>query len=154
MKHNYCDLFTGKLNNMELVLLEKHKDWSEWVEAKDQNRYFMVSDNFDYFLCLPQHKEACLHWLNGGEAQILHSPLHDWMTLEGYVQDPKWYSNSDFMSDECKLRIKPKKEKRWMLYSENPVSIEVFDNKESFDLASKSARPWEKWQEVEFEIEV
>lgn len=123
MKSKCAELFTAKLNDMDLVLFEKHKGWCKWSTAHESDRYFMVSDNFEYFLCLPQHKEVCLHWLNGGDVQAIHFENQmpdsgvmfdsDFVDLEDEVSTYPWKDNHIFMQDH-EIKIKPKKEKRWI----------------------------------------
>lgn len=154
-KHKHYEMIVAKAANMELELFfrDSCNSWRPCTMS-----YLVGNDSGDYFLCLPQHKEACLHWLNGGDAQILHSPRHDWMTLESYEVDPKWYNNSDFMSDECKIRIKPKKEKRWIGYCANTnqtfphpqVSMDVAEDYAARNYGYKM----EAWQFIEIEVEV
>ncbi|AUR98843.1 hypothetical protein NVP1256O_04 [Vibrio phage 1.256.O._10N.286.45.F8] len=103
MKSKYAELFTAKLNDMDLVLFEKHKDWDEWALTGDSDRYFMVSDNFEYFLCLPQHKEACLHWLNGGDAEF-HLYGDSWGKYSSFKG--RWDDESDFIDEDVIIRIK------------------------------------------------
>lgn len=119
MKSKYAELFTAKLNDMDLVLFEKHRDWDKWTIAGGSDRYFMVSDNFEYFLCLPQHKEAVLNALNGGESQL---------TFDGTTWDKcnlnqpvEWSEDWWYMKGESQSRIKPKKEKRLIVYRNDVV---------------------------------
>ena len=70
-----------------------------------------VSD-FEYFLCLPQHKKECLHWLNGGEVEF-EDDDGEWVSCSDWSK--KWrQSTCGFMQDDNVIRIKPKKVKRWI----------------------------------------
>lgn len=110
----YAELSIAKLNNMDLVLLHKHEDWEFWSEEKAANReenpHFMVSDRFDYFLCLKQHTKACLHWLNGGGVLVMDFPgeTQERVILAGGYSG--WYEATIFMSSECDIQIMPSKE--------------------------------------------
>lgn len=111
-RNKHAELFRIKLENMGLVLLSKHKSWREWLEDEAANRkespYFMVSDNFDYFLCQKEHKANCLHWLNGGEIQGEHprSPnsFNDFAPFEDINH---WDSIGWYMRKGQNIRIKP-----------------------------------------------
>ena len=63
MKHRHADMIIAKANNVDLVVLSKsHGKW-------DLSHFsMMLSGEEDCFLCLPKHKKACLHSLNGGQA--------------------------------------------------------------------------------------
>ncbi|CAH9011442.1 conserved hypothetical protein [Vibrio phage 191E37-1] len=114
MKSKYAELFTAKLNDMGLVLFEKHRDWESWTIAKQSGRCFMVSDNFEYFLCLPQHKDAVINCLNGGVSEVFGGSGN--FDRGDAVIGSDWSSCSLlwYMNDACESRIKPKKEKRWI----------------------------------------
>ncbi|AUR87847.1 hypothetical protein NVP1105O_04 [Vibrio phage 1.105.O._10N.286.49.B4] len=157
MKSKYAELFTAKLNDMDLVLFEKHKDWDKWALAVNSDRCFMVGNNFDYFLCLPQHKEACLHWLNCGDVQHLDKGSHVDMTSMNDLKSRVgkiWSYECAWMDDDCEIRIKQKKEKRWMIYSERPLSIEIFSDESVCDTVFSSKLPTENKQKIEIEVEV
>lgn len=116
MKHEHYDMIVAKAENTELVqFIRIGGDWSEFTQSN-----FRFNRENDYFLCLPQHKEACLHWLNGGGVQD---------NFEGEWSDCPFLSqtiNTDsenslvfsvhhmFMNEEFHFRIAPKKEKRWV----------------------------------------
>ena len=110
MKHAYAELFTAKLNDTSLVLFEKHEEWKEWREVTKSDLAFAVGGNFEYFLCLPKHKETVLNSLNGGIAQF-ESPRE-----KGYhaLEQADWSSSEWYMQEDATSRIKPKKESRWI----------------------------------------
>ena len=113
MKHKHYDMICAKAANMDLVMFGASKNGGSlgnWVEC---NRDTMPKDNenCEYFLCLPQHKEACLHWLNNGEIELNSQYSDEW---EEYEPIRYWSLGSVFMRDDYQLRIKPKKEKLWI----------------------------------------
>jgi hypothetical protein len=114
MKHPYVELFTHKLNDMGLVLFEKHRDWENWEVARDSTRHFMVSDNFQYFLCLHVHTSPVLHSLNGGNVCINdgNTPV--------YTTAP-WNTDAWYMDASVHSQIEPTKEKRWLVYNSKGV---------------------------------
>ncbi|CAM0006763.1 hypothetical protein VPHK367G1_0003 [Vibrio phage K367 g1] len=110
MKHKHYDMIVAKAANMELVVfLESNQGWSE----KENQSDIQFHEQFDYFLCLPQHKEACLHWLNGGDLQI-NRKGHGF--LDWGRPNRGWVKEVSFMFDINEFRIKPKKEKRWIVW--------------------------------------
>lgn len=110
MKHKHYEMIVAKAANMGLVCFVKRPD-VEWVECDD--RILPCIDEHEYFLCLPQHKEACLHWLNGGEVQY-RIALDVWTDASNNVSNAAWSSDNLLMDDQVEFRIKPKKEKRWI----------------------------------------
>lgn len=70
-RHNHYNIICKKAANMDLVLLANgagNAEDNDWFEYGNDGDYFpTLYSECEYFLCLPQHKEACLHWLNGGE---------------------------------------------------------------------------------------
>lgn len=63
MKHKHYDKIVAKSANMNLVVFCRDTYHAEegWFETPN----LPIQDEFDYYLCLPQHKEDCLAWLNG-----------------------------------------------------------------------------------------
>lgn len=106
--NKYAELFSAKLNNMDLVLLHKHKEWESWVEDRaansEEHPHLIISDRFDYFLCLKQHTKPCLHWLNGGLVEIKDS--QGWYAYVATIGQG-WNLNSAFMNPNDEIRIKP-----------------------------------------------
>ena len=146
MKHKHYEMIVAKAANMELVVFEKSK-LSGWVLL--ERHLIPDSDACEYFLCLPQHKEFCLHWLNGGEVQLQDFPTND---FNDYLDEKsEWSRELWWMSEQCNIRIKPKKEKRWI-----PVNLNnhetglIYKSYESCRLAYKL----DYWQICEIEVEV
>ena len=111
-----CKLFAENINT------------GEWWECSLD---FPFNSQQRFFLCLPQHNEngQCLHWLNGGDVQVRSrmscgESFGDWDGLCPLVeQDSTWKKTSHFMGRWFEIRIKPKKEKRWIIIRNgNPVS--------------------------------
>lgn len=143
MKHKHYDMIVAKAANMELVVfLENNQGWSE----KENQSDIQFHEQFDYFLCLPQHKEVCLHWLNGGKAEALHE---DFGLMELADSEAiEWGVKSVFIKDSIEIRIKPKKEKRLIVYRNDVVYgpyISIDDINADFVLTG---------QVVEIEVEV
>lgn len=144
-KHKHAEMIKAKADNMDLVVLRKNYD-NSWGEINCHDCCFMP--DFDYFLCLPQHKEACLHWLNGGDVQARRdSP---WANL--LLQNPIYLDEfTPFMDDCCEIRIKPRKEKRWICINDN-LEIEDGTLYESYSDADENSPGYKQIVEIEVEI--
>lgn len=112
--HKHYEMIVAKAENMDLVTFVKFGN--EWMvsEPNETGVILTFDDRYDYFLCLPQHKEACLHWLNGGEAQIeyIHASYPVWNFIDNDATE--WSAGHVFMDEKLNIRIKPRKEKRWI----------------------------------------
>ena len=153
MKHKHYEMIVAKAKNMELVVFEKSK-LNGWVLL--ERHLIPDSDACDYFLCLPQHKEACLHWLSGGDVQVQDFPTND---FNDYSDEKyEWSLETWWMSEQCNVRIKPKKEKRWIGYCAN--TNQTFPHPQnSKELAGDYAAinyryNMSDWQFIEIEVEV
>ena len=114
--HKHAKMIKAKADNMELVV------FANGAEAIGENDWFEYGNNGDdfptlyadceYFLCLPKHKEACLHWLNGGEIEMQSDEA--WMPVEMFKNTMPWHPLRIFMEDYTAMRIKPRKEKLWL----------------------------------------
>lgn len=116
MKHKHYDLIVTKAANIKVIKFVKLPQG--WVATQTDE----WNETSDYFLCLPQHKEACLHWLNGGESQLeyTHQSYPTWNSIDNDAKD--WSTGHVFMDGSLSIRIKPKKEKRWIVWNENQDS--------------------------------
>lgn len=155
MKHKHAEMIKTKADNMELVLfsMSTGSDYGKWSECK---RETMPKDNenIKYFLCLPQHKEACLHWLNGGDVDFNSEFMDEWTEYEPFKG---WGVGSVFMQDDYKIRIKPKKEKRWIAVNSDGYVMPVHcGNIESARQHAShiDSRLTENVQFIEIEVEV
>jgi len=108
-EHKYASMIKAKADNMALVVLRKHHE-GDWIEVADQSE-IRIKQNGEYFLCLPQHKDACLHWLNGGDLEFNSEFMDEWTEYEPFKN---WGIGSVFMQDDYKIRIKSRKEKLWI----------------------------------------
>lgn len=68
MKHKHYDKIVAKAANMDLVVFcrDAYHVKEGWFETYN----LPIQEEFDYFLCLPQHKESCLAWLNGANGTL------------------------------------------------------------------------------------
>lgn len=113
-KHKHCDKIVAKSENKHLVQFIKMD--GEWEDAGLSDKFISFSEEYDYFLCLPQHNEngQCLHWLNGGEVQMAHKGEFYNVSSVSLRCVDGWNDRCAFMDDSFELRAKPKKEKRWI----------------------------------------
>ncbi|CAH9014147.1 hypothetical protein VPH5P1C_0164 [Vibrio phage 5P1c] len=153
-------MIVAKAANMDLVVFEKQNTATHDKEIfkeliPDGNRAIWFHESFDYFLCLPQHKETCLHWLNGGESQYLSNGMEKWIN---FGNSTGWSDTHLFMTTEYEFRIKPKKEKRWIAYcaSRNQVIPHAQDTKQLASDYTALHYPYhvDEWQFIEIEVKV
>lgn len=112
MKHPHYDMIVAKAANMDLVRFANfHVEWVIQSDCVQESTQF--NKDIEYFLCLPQHKDACLHWLNGGDVQIERA-TNDRLIVDSYENSAlkKWTYTQGFMQESNLFRIKPRKEKR------------------------------------------
>ena len=152
MKHKHYEMIVAKAANMDLVVFRKGINGGcEWYEAGDSQCW---QENANYFLCLPQHNESgqCLHWLNGGEVQTRRgcSDL-GWDTLLPF--EGEWNKVSHFMCVDILLRIKPKKQKCWILVNSKTGRTSELFYDESSAIRELSEEDF-NWSKHEIEVEV
>ncbi|AGN51436.1 hypothetical protein VPJG_00072 [Vibrio phage jenny 12G5] len=149
MKNVHYDKIVAKAANMDLVVFFKASSHSEWCEVSNSLLPAFHPET-EYFLCLPRHKGACLHWLNGGELQVnrLSNGYLDW---DRPSRD--WAKEVSFMFDVKEFRIKPKKEKRWILVNAiDCFQPRMFDDEGEADQMLQGSHP--NWSKHEIEVEV
>lgn len=153
MKHKHYEMIVAKAADKRLVLFRKAPTSSKWTELHENSLPDAESSN--YFLCLPQHKETCLHWLNGGESQYLSNGMERWIN---FGDSTRWSPTHLFMTNECELRIKPKKEKRWIgVFKDGDLlkNTELsYKTKEQVMGDSYAPKGFDHWQFIEIEVEV
>ena len=148
--HKHAEMIKAKADDMELVVLVKNDEWCITESCDDALMFFTGKE---YFLCLPQRKEACLHWLNGGEIEF-NSEFSDGWTE--YEPIKVWGIGSIFMQDDYQIRIKPRKEKCWIVA--HPRALASMMYFESEELARKAVQfstgEFKGGQVIEIEVEV
>jgi hypothetical protein len=150
--HKHAAMIKSKADNMDLVVFSKNE--SGWRVSTFED--IVCWPSHEHFLCLPQHKEACLHWLNGGEVECKSNIVgEEWK--ECYPLG-SWHSGLGLMREDAKYRIKPRKEKCWIGYCANTnqtfphpqKTIEIAE-----DYAARSyGYKMSDWQFIEIEVEV
>ena len=162
MKHVHYDKIVAKAANMDLVVFSYCNLDMKWSEDKPSQPgvEFIDSNNTNYFLCLPQHKEACLHWLNGGEVQVDRAS-GEWVVIDSYKVSAlkEWTSTQGFMEESLLFRIKPKKEKRLIgvnVKTGKTTSAYEYDSGDSYAEAEVRLIKgnMSDWQFIEIEVEV
>ncbi len=130
MKHKHYEMIVAKAENTELIQFYKaNGSWHETNEQFNRSNGWAFYENTEYFLCLPQHKEACLHWLNGGEVECSSRLTNGWESC-GYIKNITWSKLIGLMSKDASYRIKPKKEKRWIGVAKDKTTDATFKTKE------------------------
>ena len=156
MKHKHYDMIVALAENMNLATFCKGKLGKEWIDLGSEGLPCFIPDS-QYFLCLPQHKDACLHWLNGGVSQVEYtkSPYTYWCDIES--EEVKWSLDNVFMSELLKIKVKPKKEKRWIAVDASTSQCtRHYSTKESCfnsEFAGCEGNA-SGWQFIEIEVEV
>lgn len=120
MKHKHYEMIVAKAANMDLVIFAREGDRGDglWHELMCMPRW----GDENYFLCLPQHADACLHWLNGGDVQ--GEDPNNKGVFDDYAPHKDrihWSSTAWYMREDKLVRIKPKREKRWIVYRNGTV---------------------------------
>ncbi len=150
MKHVHYEKIVAKAENMELVVFERQNTATHEKEEykpiqPDGNRAIWFHEDADYFLCLPQHKEVVIRGLNGEVVESTNEDRDGWSESSVELWDKDWW----YMLDNYTSRIKPKKEKRWIIIS-NGVPLEL--------IIDSKCKPYRAMingdQAIEIEVEV
>ena len=154
-KHKNAEIICAKAANMELIRFIKLDDnkGCEWViQTGNAQHSTQFNEQSEYFLCLPQHKEVCLHWLNGGEIEGYCAQDEEWITV--VIDETEWSLTSTFMQDYYKFRINQRKEKRWIAVWREFVTPRSFESRDSaeFWVTHNSVANQDYWQFIEIEI--
>lgn len=146
--HKHAKLIKAKADNMELVVFTKSTMTNKWEVTSFED--LVKNEDFDFFLCLPKHKEACLHWLNGGKCESdddgCFGDLADFNVYD-------WCLKHHFISNDNEIRIKPCKEKRWIAVKRNDRTEVYTVTFNSLDEAIDTLSG-KYWQFIEIEVEV
>lgn len=150
--HKHAEMIKAKADNMELVvLLNKYGKWQACHETS-----LPIYSDCEYFLCLPQHNEACLHWLNGGDVEEKGIGADDKYFEDPFEGEPcpfKWYKYHSFMDKDSVFRIKPKKEKRIVAVRKTDGFVECCHFKDEHE-ANKNGCNNIHWSYHKIEVEV
>lgn len=112
-KHKHAEMIKAKADNMDLVVFANNGQ--EWMESGLRD---MVSNpDLDFFVCLPKNAVTCFKWLNGCPVQVFNEGDESWVDCVGYSIAPYWCNDKWMMSHKYEYRIKPRKEKRWIIIS-------------------------------------
>lgn len=147
--HEHAEMIKTKADNMELVVFINNYD--KWMLGDLKN--LVDLDMIPAFLCLPQHKEVCLHWLNGGDVQFKPKLTNLWIMLDE-KSNSKWTKDSGWTMDNFQFRIKPKKEKRWIGVHKSGATTGALLIKKEVEHSPFVEQSPDNWQFIEIEIEV
>ena len=141
--HKHAAMIKAKADNMELVVFTKNpQSDGKWWALENSKRIIPCFSGDHYFSCLPQHKEACLYWLNGGKIQYKTELVPE---FQDYQPDIEFGLGSIFMQPDFEIRIKPRKEKRW-------IAIDV--KRGDVCMCTENSTPAPGYQIKEIEVEV
>lgn len=100
----HAEMQINAIANPELVTFYKSNHDNIWVKISG-NDISWIGDN--YLLCLPQHKEACLHWLNGGDVEGEDpNNLGSFDDYANFCDRNYWRLDSWYMRKDRNVRIK------------------------------------------------
>ena len=150
-KHRHAEMIKAKADNMDLVKFIKVN--GKWIVDNLGSCHF--DDMCEYFPCLPQHKDACLHWLSGGDVEYQDFPTSEWLVIHNRGVC-SWGLDVVFMQEEFNIRIKPRKEKRWIVAKPSAlVSMMYFEKKQdAYDAVKFSTGEFKGGQVIEIEVEL
>ncbi len=149
--HPHIEMIVAKAANMDLALFFKAEGGNWRISTL---AYMAINDKHDYFLCLPQHKDACLHWLNGGDAEQKPKDEDCWVACSD-VSQVTWMPWTSFMKDDLEFSIKPRKEKRWIAFKWDNFYVlpRHFESKEDAEMSAASSMMGEfQYKEIEVEV--
>lgn len=158
--HPHYDMIVAKAANMDLVIFRKDYQNTPWCRLVDSE--LPLDESKEYFLCLPHHKDACLHWLNGGEVEAMHFENQmpnsgvkfdsGFACIEDCVESYPWKFNHIFMQNH-EIRIKPRKEKRWIGVRAKDGATTVARNTVQ-EARTDTIGVTGNWQFIEIEVDV
>lgn len=140
--HKHAEMIKAKADNMELVVFVRPNHSDGWYKMQDDIDIPEFFSTDEYFLCHPKHEKECLHWLNGGKVEIINDNGFRALLLSE-DRHAGWSPYFSFMSEQKTIRIKPRKEKRWIVT--NGERVRFINSDEIYPLS---------WQLIEIEVEV
>lgn len=146
-KHPHAKMIKAKVDNMSLVVFSKKHD-NSWAEIQCDDCVFIP--DFEYFICLPRHKDAVLNSLNGGTSETYRAYTGGWAEACANGSDG-WNYDFWYMDESRQSRIKPRKQKRWIGVNGNGLTTRHYATKD--ELIASLLRPID-WSCVEVELEV
>ncbi|UYE90945.1 hypothetical protein [Vibrio phage vB_VaS_L1] len=141
-EHNNAAILKAYADNTDLVIFMLGSS-SKW--SRTNPKALMDYPDDDFFACLPKHEKPCLHWLNGGDAEV--NVVSEWRGIRHYTM---WDDVSSFMDSRFCIRIKPRKEKRWIIFSPSHGDVNKILFQEKPDMRNYG----EHCQLVEIEVEI
>jgi hypothetical protein len=142
-KHPCAEIIKAKADNMSLVVFCNGPFWHVI------DRWPSFFEDFDYFACLPQHKEAVLNVLNGGDSQVNY--IGEWSECNCGARI-EWGRSWWYMDDKCQSRAKPRKEKRWIAIRKSDLLANEYTFKSRDDaIADLNPKYWD-FHELEIEV--
>ena len=156
MKHIHAEIIKAMADNTSLSLFcrDTYCPDNGWVETSQ----WPIQEDFDYFLCLPYHHVACVHWLNGGEVELRIDGEEEWIPLLP-ATDVEWCMGHSFMKEHVEIRIKPKTKKVWIgvfPWSHGELGYVVTEAyKKRAELAYEISKTWgdREYQAIAIEVE-
>lgn len=150
-EHKYAKMIKAKADNKVLIVFRKTPCSDTWQQCRQD--WWPVEEQDEYFLCHPKHADVCLHWLNAGEIEIFDEKYVDTKWVQVYIS-LNWNRCHPLMSDTLAFRIKPRKEKRWVVVKNGTlISNRLFVSKHEAEVVL-GRRVSHDAQFIEIETEV
>ncbi|HFQ4860119.1 TPA: hypothetical protein ACGU7E_003291 [Vibrio vulnificus] len=108
-KHRHLQLIEEKARNLDLVVFVNNG-----IKCEEVDFAAMVEhEDFDFFLCSKKHLDIVNYWLGNGMPmlQIRSKGNPVWVDFN---PDLSLGIGFDFMKEENEIRLKPRKQKRWV----------------------------------------
>ena len=150
--HKHRDMMKAYAGDSSLCVLIYNEDDDKWIHTNP--RAFFDYPYFEFFICLPKHKEACLHWLNGGLIECNSKLTEGWEVCFDYNKY-FWKPNCGMMREDANYRIKPKNVKRWVAFKWDNFYVlpRHYETKEGAEKAAASSMMGEfQYKEIEVEV--
>lgn len=143
--HKHADMIKAMADNMELIVFYRDPSNGKWKKMKNNyNSIPEISGDIDYFLCLPKHADAYLHWQNGGDI-LVSDHTKKQVEIQNIGEVTKWGLDSVFMLDKYTIEIIPRKEKRLIAYDAKTGTCYTVE---------PGMVPGEEFQVIEVEVRV
>lgn len=145
--HRHADIMKAYADDLGLILFSNGPFGKKWHVVN--RKWPSFNEGFKYFLCLPKHKEVCLHWLSGGDIQYRRGSSQEW---DSYGPIKTWTAGSVFMQDHVEIRIKRSKETRYAVIHNGRLVGELF--KFDYDIRASYGAEYHELQIFKIEVEV
>ncbi|AUR94101.1 hypothetical protein NVP1191O_42 [Vibrio phage 1.191.O._10N.286.52.B4] len=144
MKHKNCEMLSGFSKHHNMVAISN--DGLQW-RALDIER--------DMFACIEKHQGAVIDWLDGTLLQVEDSKHEGlYRDIPPFNNSTEWDFSAWYMREDKNVRIKPKKEKRWIAYSTNQKRLGCLTFDTEVEARNNYIHEVDEPQFIEIEVEI